>query len=128
MPSGSATRGLGSGHFQFFLPLWAQKDFADGRWTTYGGGGYWIRRGAGQRDGWFNGVLLQRNFNAATFLGAELYHQTPDHVGGCASTGFDIGGGLPLPSGNQLLWSAGRNLSDVATNRFSYYLALYRLF
>lgn len=128
VPTGSAGRGLGNGHAQFFLPVWAQKDFDQGRWTTYGGGGYWIRHGGGFRNGWFEGVLLQRNFSALSFLGAELYHQDADHVGGSASTGFDVGGSLPLPAHSQLLWSFGRNLTDVAANRFSYYIALYRLF
>ncbi len=94
VPTGSAARGLGNGRAQFFLPVWAQEDFDEGRWTTYGGGGYWIRRGGQLRNGWFEGVLLQRNFGATSFLGAELYHQDADHVGGGASSGFDVGGSL----------------------------------
>lgn len=128
VPTGSASRGLGNGHLQFFLPVWVQKDWAAGRWTTYGGGGYWVRRGAAARSGWFEGALLQRNFSDTFFLGAELYHQNADHVGGHASTGVDIGGSLPLLAGSQLLWSVGRNFQNAAGNRFSYYLAWYRLF
>jgi len=37
---GNASRGLGTGHVQVLLPIWLQKSF--GRWTTYGGVGYWI--------------------------------------------------------------------------------------
>jgi len=36
----------GRRYVQAFLPVWAQKDF--GKWTTYGGGGYWIKSRARQ--------------------------------------------------------------------------------
>ena len=49
VPSGSHGRNLGSGHLQTFLPLWLQK--SEGRWTAYGGGGYWINPGTGNRNG-----------------------------------------------------------------------------
>ena len=58
VPTGSSERGLGAGYVQAFLPVWIQKDF--GKWTTYGGGGYWINPGTGNRDYWFTGLLLQR--------------------------------------------------------------------
>ncbi|MDE2463681.1 MAG: hypothetical protein KGO02_08220 [Alphaproteobacteria bacterium] len=58
VPVGNARRNLGGGRFREYLPIWMEKDF--GRWTTYGGGGYWINPGPGNRNYWFVGWLLQR--------------------------------------------------------------------
>jgi hypothetical protein len=44
VPSGSHARNLGSEHLQTLLPLWFQK--SEGKWTAYGGGGYWINPGS----------------------------------------------------------------------------------
>lgn len=49
LPTASHRRGLGDDHLQTFLPLWLQKDF--GKWTVYGGGGYWINPGANNKTG-----------------------------------------------------------------------------
>ena len=49
-PTGDEKTGLGTGHLQAFLPVWLQKSF--GQWLTYGGGGYWINPGTGNRDWW----------------------------------------------------------------------------
>src|SRR4051794_33943028 len=51
VPVGNQQFSASTGHAQIFLPLWLQKDF--GRWSTYGGGGYWVNPGAGNRDFWF---------------------------------------------------------------------------
>ena len=56
LPTGDAARGLGAGHAQVFLPLWLQK--SSGPWTTYGGGGYWINPGAGNRNWGLVGWLV----------------------------------------------------------------------
>jgi Putative MetA-pathway of phenol degradation len=126
VPTGDRKRGLGNGVAQYFFPLWLQKDW--GPWTLYGGGGYWINPGAGNKDWWFSGVLLQRQVTARLYLGAELFHQTPDTADSRRSTGFNAGGSYDLGSGYQVLFSAGRNVQDVASNRFSYYVAFYRVF
>ncbi len=48
LPTGSEGRGLGAGKVQAFLPIWIQKDV--GKWTSYGGGGYWINPGDGNNE------------------------------------------------------------------------------
>lgn len=126
IPSGDSGRGLGNGKAQYFLPVWLQKDF--GKWTTYGGGGYWINPGAGNKNWWFSGILLQYSFTETFFLGGEVFHQTADTVDGKDSTSFNLGGGLPLAGKFQLLFSAGTGLRYQSTNRFSYYVALYYTF
>ena len=62
-----------------FIPIWLQKDFGD--WTTYGGGGYWINPGPGNRNYWFAGWLLQRQVTKQLALGAEVFHQTASMAG-----------------------------------------------
>ncbi len=126
LPTGSARRGLGSEKASYFVPLWLEKDW--GPWTLYGGGGRWFMNDPGQRDSWFTGVLLQRQLSKALYLGGEVFHNTAQEVGGSGSTGFDAGGGYAIGGDWQVLFSAGRNLTHVADNRFSYYLSLYRTF
>ena len=79
-PTGNARRGLGAGEWDEFLPLWLQKDWD--KWTTYGGGGYWINPGPGNRNYWFFGWLLQNQVTDKLALGAEVFHQTSNMVGG----------------------------------------------
>jgi hypothetical protein len=126
IPTGDKDKGLGNGKAQSFFPIWLQKDF--GKWTTYGGGGYWINPGSGNKNYWFSGVLLQYSFSDTFFLGGEIFYQTADTTDGRDSSGFNLGGSVPLVGSFQFLFSAGRGLTNTSTNRFSYYLAVYRLF
>jgi hypothetical protein len=122
IPTGNASRNLGAGHSRQFIPLWVQKSF--GAWTTYGGGGYWINHGAGNRNYWYTGWLLQRQVTEALALGGELFHQTPDTDGGSSTTGFNFGGIYDFTVNHHLLFSAGRGLQHAATtDEFSYYAA-----
>jgi hypothetical protein len=126
IPTGNEDRGLGNGEAQWFLPIWIQKDI--GKWTTYGGGGYWINPGPGNKNYWFSGILLQYSFSESFYLGGEYFYQTADTVDNEDSHGFNLGGSLPLVSNFQLLFSAGRGLTNTSSNQFSYYIALYRAF
>jgi hypothetical protein len=122
-PTANAARGLGTGHTQFFLPVWIQKSF--GAWTTYGGGGYWRNPGAGNRDYWFTGWLVQRQVTDNLAIGGELFHQTADTAGGHDSTGFNIGAVFDLTENYHFLVSAGRGLENARrTDEFSYYAAV----
>ncbi|MEJ2723356.1 MAG: transporter [Deltaproteobacteria bacterium] len=126
IPTGDQDKGLGNGKAQYFFPIWLQKDF--GKWTTYGGGGYWVNPGAGNKNYWFSGILLQYSFTDFFYLGGEVFYQTADTVKSEDSYGFNLGGSLPLVNDFQLLFSAGRGLTNTSSNRFSYYVALYRAF
>ncbi len=126
LPTGDAKRGLGSQKAQLFLPLWLGKE--TDTWTWYGGGGYWINPGDGNRNWWFTGLLVQRQISDGVFIGAEIYHQTPDETDGSPGTGFDFGGGIEIAGPYQILFSGGRDLQNPDRNEFSFYLALYRTF
>ncbi len=122
VPTGDAEKGLGTGHAHEFLPIWLQKSWSD--WTTYGGGGYWINPGGGNKNYWFAGWLLQRQVTKQLALGGELFHQTADTAGGRDSTGFNFGGIYDIDDNDHILLSLGRGIEQAAdTNRFSYYLA-----
>jgi hypothetical protein len=121
-PTGSERRGLGSGHPREFIPLWLQKSF--GPWTSYGGGGYWINPGDGNKNFWYAGWLLQRKITDNLALGGELFHQTADTIDGKSSTGFTLGGVYDVTPNHHILFSAGRGLQHAAdTNQYSWYLA-----
>jgi hypothetical protein len=127
VPTGDARRGLGAGYVQAFLPIWVQKDI--GKWTTYGGGGYWINPGPGNRDYWFTGWLLQRQMTEKLALGGEVFHQTSSMSGRNGSTGFNLGGAYDFTEHHHLLVSAGQGgllyaVDAAAVSRpITYYLA-----
>ncbi|MBS0275878.1 MAG: transporter [Proteobacteria bacterium] len=123
IPAGDANRGLGTGHLRAYFPLWLQKDW--GKWTTYGGGGYWVNPGAGNRNYWFAGWLLQRQVTDNLALGGEIFHQTANAAGGRDATGFNIGAVYDFSANYHLLLSAGRGLQNAQTaNEFSYYFGV----
>jgi hypothetical protein len=106
VPTGNAKRGLGAGYTQAFLPIWLQKDF--GKWTTYGGGGYWINPGPGNRNYWFAGWELQRQITDKLALGVEVFHQTSSMIGRGGTTGFNVGAIYDFTEHEHLLFSTGR--------------------
>jgi hypothetical protein len=108
LPTGNSVRGLGSGHTQCFLPVWAQKSF--GPWTTYGGGGYWINPGPGNRNYWFAGWLLQRQLTKTFAVGAEIYRQTAQSQNGFARSQVNAGIIWDLNDNEHILASAGPSI------------------
>jgi hypothetical protein len=123
VPVGNQKFSASTGHTQIFLPLWLQKD--SGRWSTYGGGGYWINPGAGNRDFWFFGAALWRQVGDNLHLGVELFHQTANTTGGKPGTGANVGVVYDLSENWHLLNSVGTGLQNrTTTNQFSWYAAL----
>ncbi|WP_242395186.1 transporter [Anaeromyxobacter oryzisoli] len=106
LPTGDADRGLGAGEVQAFLPLWIQKRF--GPWTTYGGGGWWLNPGAGNRNYVALGWLLQREVAPGVTPGVEVFHTAARTVGGTSETRVAAGLVLDLSEVHHLLVSAGR--------------------
>lgn len=126
VPTGNASKGLGNGKPQIYLPLWLQKDI--GNWTIYGGTGYWINPGAGNRNWNFSGLLVQYNFSNNFFLGAEIFHQSPSSNVSHDNTGLHFGGGIPVALNSQLIFSADAGNGITSYKHFSYYIGLYHEF
>jgi len=121
-PTGNEDRGLGNGRYQLFLPVWLQKHWD--KWTTYGGGGYWINHASGAKNNWFFGWQLQRELTEQWTLGAEVFHRTEQAAGEGASSGFNVGGSFNPSEHHHILLSLGKGLQNAdATNKFSSYLA-----
>jgi hypothetical protein len=119
VPTGDKNKGLGSGYTQTFLPVWLQKSF--GNWTTYGGGGYWINPGAGNKNWGYIGWLIQRRFSKYIALGAEVFHFTPMQQGRGSETRFNLGAVMDINDTHHLLFSFGRAIQG--TNLFQSYFA-----
>ncbi|HEY9165068.1 MAG TPA: hypothetical protein VIS48_02790 [Candidatus Kryptonia bacterium] len=126
LPTGNESRSLGNGKAQIYLPLWLQKDI--GNWTIYGGAGYWINPGTGNRNWNFSGVLVQYNFSDDFFLGTELFHQTSAAVDSPSFTGLHFGGGIPVVKNYQVLFSCDAGNGITSYKHFAYYLGLYHTF
>jgi len=106
----TASRGLGAGRVTAFLPIWAQKDM--GSWSVFGGGGYAINPGAGNRDYWTGGIALRRSFNNRLLIGIEADRQGANTIDGRGSTSFGIGFIRQLKTPFRLLASAGPSFTD----------------
>jgi len=123
IPIGDADRKVGGGHVREFFPLWLQKSC--GPWTTFGGGGYWINPGDGNKDYWFAGWALLRRVTQRFSLGAEVFHQTSDTRTSPDSTGANMGAVYDLSNRWHLVGSAGTGVTHrKSTNEFTYYAAL----
>ncbi len=108
LPTGDQALGLGSGHTDLFLPIWLQKSF--GKWTSYGGGGYWINPGPENQNWWFVGWLLQRKITEHLTLGAEIFHGTASEREGSSETKINGGGIWDLSERYHILFSAGHSV------------------
>jgi hypothetical protein len=105
VPTGSRDRNLGTGHLQTFLPLWLQK--SEGKWTAYGGGGYWINPGSDNRNWWFTGIVIQRQVFRNLNPGVELFHGTSQQPAQSAQTGVNFGMVWDLSDLQHIMFSAG---------------------
>ncbi len=126
VPTGNASQNLGNGKAQIYLPIWLQKDFDN--WTIYGGGGYWINPGTGNKNWEFTGILIQYNFTDSFFLGTELFHQTSSSLSSPGFTGLHFGGGIPVIKNYQILFSLDLGNGITTYKHFAYYLGLYHTF
>jgi hypothetical protein len=106
-----------------FLPLWAEKNF--GPWTVFGGGGYWNNPGAENQNYWSFGSGVVRSLAPWLSVGAELFHQTPDQLGGQGSTGTNVGATFDINDRLSIMASFGGGIENASTtNQYSYFVAL----
>lgn len=106
----TASGGLGARKVTALLPVWVQKD--SGPWSLFGGGGYAINPGAGNRNYWTGGMALSRQVSERMLLGVEIDRQGADSDDGQAATSLGLGAILNLKAPFRLLGSAGPTFVD----------------
>lgn len=106
----TASNGMGARNVTGFLPIWVQKDA--GPWSIFGGGGYAINPGQGNRDYWSAGIAMTRSIGEQLLLGAEVDRQGADTVDGNGSTSLGLGVIYQLNQSFRLLGSAGPTFDD----------------
>lgn len=104
----TASHALGSGKVTGFLPIWGQKD--SGSWTIFGGGGYAVQSGDGDRNYWVGSIAISRQFLPPLLVGLEASRQGAGTVGGSASTSLGLGVIYQLKVPFRLLGSGGPTL------------------
>ncbi|MGE5062893.1 MAG: hypothetical protein ACM3IG_02395 [Myxococcales bacterium] len=107
---------------RLLLPLWVGKDFAGGT-SIFGGGGYEINPGAGNRNFWEAAVAVTHDFSKQVSLGAEITRNGSDTVGGTAQNRAGVGSIIKLSDHNALLFSGGPTWADHRTG-YHFYGAL----
>lgn len=119
----TAGRRFGSGRVGVSVPVWAQKDL--GKWSLFGGGGWTLNPGAGNRNYGFGGLALTRSVTNRLSIGGEVYHQTADATDSRTSTGLGAGASWSLTKKWSLIGSAGPLIQNRSTaGRYAAYLAL----
>ncbi|MFD1612445.1 hypothetical protein ACFSCW_11600 [Sphingomonas tabacisoli] len=103
LPSGGHR--FGTGRTSLLLPLWIDRDI--GHWAIFGGGGYTINPGAGNRDFWNGGLTVTREVSERLAIGGEVTVEGADSVGGHSTEGADLGGVYHIGGPFSLLVSGG---------------------
>ena len=106
----TASNHMGAGRVTAFLPIWLQKSAA--AWTVFGGGGYAINPGDGNRNYWSGGVALSRQVTKRLLLGIEADRQGADTQDGSARTRLGLGAIYQLKAPFRLLASGGPTFAD----------------
>ncbi len=99
-----------AGHMTALLPVWVQKD--SGAWSVFGGGGYAINPGAGNRNYWTGGLAVARQINERLLMAVEVKRSGANVIGGHGSTALGIGAIVQLKKPFRLLASDGPTLED----------------
>ncbi|HEX4694326.1 transporter [Sphingomonas sp.] len=118
----SSGKRFGSGKTGMLLPVWVQKDV--GKWSLFGGGGYAINPGAGNRDYWQVAGAVTREVSSRLSLGVEATHRGPDAFGGRPTTTLGVGGVWRLKGPLALLASAGPSFAGRGGDKYHAYVAL----
>ncbi len=108
------------GRTKIFIPVWIQKSW--GKLTTYGGAGYWINSGPGNKNWIFSGWEVQYEFSPLIMLGTEFYYHSASSDESSSETGFNIGGSINPSEKFHIIFSLGHSLTNQST--FNSYFGL----
>jgi hypothetical protein len=114
----TSAKDLGGTRARVLLPLWVQKDW--GKTSLFGGGGYEINPGSGNKNFWQAGVAVTHDFSDKLQLGTEISWQSADVRSGSSSAGVDIGMIRKLGGPYALLLAAGPSFSGGQTSYHGY--------
>ena len=121
IPTGS--NGFGAGRLTALLPVWFQKE--TGPWVIFGGGGYAVNPGSGNRDYWTGAANVSRKFGDSLLVGMEAQRQSADTDDGTATTSLGIGAIYQLREPFRLLGRIGPTFEDAGgPARFHAFFAL----
>jgi hypothetical protein len=112
----------GSGKAALLLPVWGQKDL--GKWSLFGGGGYVVNPGAGNRGYWQTGFALTREVSPRLSLGAEATYHGRDAEDAKPTATLGVGGIWRIKGPVSLLASAGPSFAGRHGDRYHAYIAL----
>lgn len=119
----TAQHDLGLHRVGGFISAWASKDIGD--WSMFGGGGYGINPGAGNKDFALAGFALTRQVSEEVNLGVEVYHQSADVVGGPSITRAALGATWQFDEKVALIFSGGPGLNRPReTGRYAFFFGI----
>ena len=119
----TAGRGFGTGRVSFLLPVWAQKTI--GPWAIFGGGGYTINPGVGQRNFALVSIAVTRALSSGFSLGIEASRTGANAIDARASSSVGLGASLKLNDCLAMLVSGGPVFEDgTRAARYRAYAAL----
>ena len=118
LPTTNKMNLVGNRNLQVFIPIWLQKSW--GKFTTYGGSGYWINPGSDNKNWIFTGWEAQYDFSNVLTLGGEIFYQTADTRDGTSDVAFKAGGFVNINDENHILFSFGKSLKT--NDNFSGYI------
>jgi hypothetical protein len=107
---------------RLLLPVWLEEDLPGGT-SIFGGGGYEVNPGLGNRNFWQAGAAVTQDVSKKVSVGAEITRQGPDSVGGTPQTRAGAGAIVQLSKHYALLFSAGPTWADHQT-AYHFYAAL----
>ena len=114
-------KNFGNNKTQVYLPLWLQKSW--GRITTYGGGGYWINPGTGNKNWLFAGWELQYDLSKHFTFGGEIMFKTPNVSNSHSFAGINLGGFVNFSEKFHFIYSVGHSItSDHTTMAYAGFL------
>ena len=98
-----------SNNIQVYLPVWLQKSW--GKFTTYGGCGYWINTGNNNKNWLYAGWEVQYDFSEHLTLGGEMFYRTASTNEGDSFAGFNLGGLINFSDQLHLIFSFGHSIT-----------------
>ena len=107
---------------RLLLPVWAQKDFA-GETSLFGGAGYELNPGPGNRSFWQAGLAITHDVTKSVSVGGEVAWQQRDSDDGTAETNVGLGTIVKLSDHYGLLFSGGPTWAEHRTG-YHFYASL----